>query len=157
MSKLKLKRNNNNTYRIMFICITLIIISSIFLIIKMGKKINSSIIKISESESRIITKAIINKSISDNILKNYDIESLFVIQKDNNGKIQTIDLDSKKVNSFLVTVNSIVNNNLKDLEDGKSVILDSKNNLIFNSRIISNKKGIIFSISNRVSSNTSTI
>ncbi len=145
MKKIKLKKKNNKAI-LFIICIFTIIIISFVMINKIGKKINTSLIKVAENESKKITKLIVNKSVSDYALKDINTQDVFIVEKKTDGSIQTIDLNSKKINIILNKVNEIVYKNLKDLEYGKSIILDSQNDLMINSNIISNKKGVIFNI-----------
>ena len=146
MKKIKLKKKKNNKTIFFIICFFIIIMSSLIILNKLGKKINTSLIKISESESKKITKIIVNKSVSDYVLKDINTQDVFIVDKKPDGLIQSIDLDSNKVNMILNKVNEIVYSNLKELEIGESNILNSCNDLILNSKIISNKKGVIFNI-----------
>ena len=155
MKKIKQKRRKHNKIRFFIICVFLIIIISLFFINKLGKRINESLIKISEIESKKITKYVINKSISNYILTDNDLKNIFIMEKDSSGNIQTIDLDSKKINTILNNINSIVNKNLIELERGESSLLELNNDLLSNNRFISNKKGVIFYIPIGLSFNNS--
>lgn len=146
MNKIKLKSKRKNRLSFFIISIFIILITSFILVIKLGKKINTSLVKISEVESKRITKLLLNKSVSDYISNNTDSTDMFAIEKNSRGDIQMVDLNSKSINEFLNNINIIVNKHLKELENGESSILDLHSDLITNSNIISNKKGIIFQI-----------
>ena len=110
------------------------------------QKINNKILLISEIEVSKISKTVINESVNKTISDNVDISELFHIEKDNAGNIQMIDFNSQVVNEMLDVVNENVKKYFIELENGKSSIVDVRNNLITNTAIVSSKQGIIFEI-----------
>ena len=128
------------------ITIIFMFISISLLIYLLGRKINDKIFLISEIEVSKISKTVINESVNKTISDNVDISELFHIEKDNSGNIQMIDFDSQVVNEMLDVVNENVKKYFIELENGKSSIVDVKNNLITNTAIVSSKQGIIFEI-----------
>ena len=110
-----------------------------------SNRISNDFYEISCIEATKLSKNIITESINETVLKNIDINSFFSIERDNNGKIQSVDFNTKKTNEIQLLINSNVKKYLKELENGESSIIDVKKNLITND-YISNKKGIFFDI-----------
>ena len=147
MKKLKLRKKSTTDRGKMFLITIIVMFISISLLIYLlGRKINDKIFLISEIEVSKISKTVINESVNKTISDNVDISELFHIEKDNSGNIQMIDFDSQVVNEMLDVVNENVKKYFIELENGKSSIVDVKNNLITNTAIVSSKQGIIFEI-----------
>lgn len=131
---------------IFLVTIIFMLISICLLIYFLGRKINNKILLISEIEVSKISKTVINESVNKTISDNVDISELFHIEKNNAGNIQMIDFNSQVVNEMLDVVNENVKKYFIELENGKSSIVDVRNNLITNTAIVSSKQGIIFEI-----------
>lgn len=147
MKKIRLK-NKKHKYRlnIFILMLIIIVICSLYLIRLAGRKINNKIIAISEVEILNISKRIISESINNVVLKDFDTDIMFVIQKNSNGQIELIDLNSKYVNELLLLVNKNVTNYLNELNYGRSSLIDLKKNIVTSTGLLSDKEGIIFEI-----------
>ena len=156
MKKLKLKKHKNFTKKkILIITISTIIVMALILSLKLGKRINKKILKYSEIEVTKISKIIVNEAVTEEIAKKININDLFIIEKNSNGNIQMIDFDSNVFNDIISSINKNVYKYFKELETGNSSIINTKQNLITNTNIISNKKGIVFEIPMGVMMNNS--
>lgn len=95
----------------------LAIISSFFFIKLMGEKMNPVIYKYSSAEVQRFTTILLNHSVNETIVDKID-EELFKIEKDQTGKIQTLDYNTKEVNKLLEEITKNVQNDLLNLEQG---------------------------------------
>jgi len=112
--RLKIKKSN------LIILIIIGIILSIFFTMRfINMKVNPVLIDFAELESRKLASIVINNAISQNITQNIDVDELFLITRDNDGNIKTMDFNPITVNKILTQTTSSVQNNLKyiDKED----------------------------------------
>jgi len=93
------------------------IFSSFFLIKVMSKKINPVIYKYSSAEVERFTTILLNHSVNETIVDKID-EELFKVEKDQAGKIQTLDYNTKEVNKLLEDITKNVQKDLLNLEHG---------------------------------------
>lgn len=135
----KPKRRN-----IIVIIFMFFLISLFFVLRYINNKISPIILNYAELELRQISSLIINSSVKENT-KNMNLDELFVVTKDNNGEIKTIDFNPIEVNELLSIVTENIQHNLKKLEEGDVDELSS-----FDSNYLGSKeklkKGIIFEI-----------
>lgn len=107
-------------FKLKNILIHLIIISiilSLVLIKYYTTKIEPSITKYAESETKRIITLIINNSIHDYTKNNIKQENIFTV--DNNNNISTINLNTEELNKITDSINIIIGKNIKLVEDGK--------------------------------------
>ena len=96
-------------------------------------------------EAKNISSFILNKAISKNISSILNREELFIISKDNNNEINTIDFNPIVVNKVLSEVTEIIHSSLKKLEEGKTDDLELPESSYL-SNYLKRKEGIIFEI-----------
>lgn len=138
-------KNKNNKKNILIMIIVGIVFTIVLLLNYIGKKISPVILNYAELEARKFSSLIINSSISKNISNSINIDDLFVVTKNSNNEISTIDFNPIEVNNLLVKTTELIQNNLKKLEEGRidelelpsTSYLSDKNSL---------EKGIIFEI-----------
>jgi len=139
--RLKIKKSN------LIILIIIGIILSIFFTMRfINMKVNPVLIDFAELESRKLASIVINNAISQNITQNIDVDELFLITRDNDGNIKTMDFNPITVNKILTQTTTSVQNNLKYIEQGRLELLeiDSKVLLDYDSNNL--KQGIIYEI-----------
>lgn len=146
MKKMLLKKKKRLSIKLFLIVVMLIIITVFILFIKLGNVVNSLIFNLSEIEVKRLSKIILNESINKTLLDYSEANDLLIVSKSENGNIKEIDMDSAKANKMLLLINSNINTYIKELESGKSSLIDIKNSLTTNKRIFSNKPGVIFEI-----------
>lgn len=146
MQRLKLKNKKNKRISFFIITVLFIAILTILLVFNVGKRVNDYILNFSEVHATKISKILVNEAVNKTVIDYLDLDSLFVVEKNNQGNIQMIDLNSKTVNEILDLININVTNYMKELESGKSSIIDIEQNLITNTNISSQKEGIIFEV-----------
>lgn len=110
-----------------------------------NKKVSPVILNYAELEARKLATLVINSAISKNISNKIKSDEIFLITKDSNNQISTIDFNPAIVNNILTETTTVIQKELKKIEDGE--VDDIKN---FDLDYISNnnklKKGIIFEI-----------
>ena len=126
--------------------IIFIFVAITILLIKVGKSVSTFLLDLSEIEVKMISKEILVEAVNKVLIDNIDTSDLFIITKDDRGQIKTIDINSKKANQILMVLNTEVNQYIKELEFGRSSIIDIENNLATNQKISSGKSGLIFEI-----------
>lgn len=134
---------------IKFFLILIIILIPINLILNyINKKISPKLTNYAELEIRKISNLIITKSITKESLEKININDIFIINKNNNNEILTVDLDTIKINNLIREATINIEENLKQLELGnineynelkKGVVLEIPlgqiyNNFLLNSR-----------------------
>lgn len=120
----------------------LIFISLVFIINFIGNKITPGVVSYAETELEKFTTRIINSVISTEI-KDISLEELFIITKDNNDYIKTIDYNPIVVNGVLSNITTKVDRLLRNVENGEN-LFELSNDILENYDIEKLKKGIIF-------------
>jgi len=107
------------------IIVAIVLFISIFMVLKLiNKKVNPVLLDYAELESRKLASIIINNAIAKNVTENINIDELFLITRDSNGEIKTIDFNPITVNKILTQTTNSVQVNLKYIEQGKVELLD---------------------------------
>ena len=105
--------------KFVFFLIGTFILCVILIFIWIQHTVNPILLRYGESEIQKISKAIMNASVNQQVTENLDVDELFIISKNNDGEINTIDFDPVIVNRVLSMITANVQTNLKLLEDGK--------------------------------------
>ena len=140
----RFKKRKHISFKINIFVLSIItlIITLILLINFIGNKITPGVISYAETELEKFTTRIINSVISSE-LKNASLEDLFIITKDNNEYIKTIDYNPIVVSSILANITTKVENTLRSVEKGEN-LFELSNDILENYDIEKLKKGIIF-------------
>lgn len=146
MQRLKLKKKKNKRLSFFIVTIFFIVIFTIVLVFYVGKRVNDYILEFSEVHVTKISKTLVNEAVNQTVINYLEVDSLFVVEKNNAGNIEMIDLNSKAVNEFLDLISLNVTNYMKELEEGKSSIIDIDKNIVTNTNISTKKEGIIFEV-----------
>lgn len=139
------KKRKKNTLLIIII-ITICIIASVSLFIKYYSTKAVPILKsYAQSEVKKLTILIINKSITKQ-LYNIDTEEIFTVIYNDKGEITLIDFNSKASAKILSTITSLVELNLRAVEEGKIDMLELPDNSLSDYNMDLLEKGIIVNI-----------
>ena len=140
------KQEHEWTKKKVFLFVMCILMMSIILSITwVGRKANPILLRYGEAEIQKISKTIMNKAVSKKVTESLNVDELFIISKDNNGEINTIDFDPVVVNKVLTMVTTSVQENLKHLENGTIDQMDVADVLLnYDKKKL--KKGIIYEI-----------
>lgn len=145
MKKIQLKKRKKSRRKMFLIVVVLILFSLTTVLLRLNH-VGDFILDVSEVEVKKITKRVLNESINKILLDYSEVNNLFVVEKDERGSIKAIDIDSSKSNRMLLLVNESINTYMRELENGKSSLIDIKNSLTTNKKIFSTKPGVILEI-----------
>lgn len=119
---MKLKKNKKIRNKII-ISLFFIFIFSILLIYYISNKVMPRLLVISENIVKEEGINLVSKNVSDNIIKLLDNKELFIIDKDNDGNIESIDYDTKTVNEILSVASKTVLDNYETYKKDKDNIV----------------------------------
>lgn len=149
--KRKRKKKILNTIIIVFIFLVLCIILFINFY---SKKAKDTLVTVASSETRKITILIINKAITKQMSTSWN-DDIFDVVYNNAGEIILIDFNSKNTSKILSTVTSLIELNLRAIEEGKVDMLELPLNSLEAYDMDLLNKGIITYIPFGVISNSS--
>lgn len=130
---------------VIFIVIMLIIMIVLTLNF-ISLKVNPVLLDYAQMEARKIASIIINDAVNQKITNDIDIEELFIITRDTNNEVKTIDFNPIVVNQILTETTILVQSNLRYLEQGKVDMLNLMNNALIDYNQDKLKQGIIYEI-----------
>ena len=131
-----------NNIIIIFICV---LILAIYLIKIFYDKAMPLFLEYSSIETDKLISLIVSSKVTEEVSNNIDIDKLFIMSKDSDGNIKSIDFNSKLVNEVLVKSSRVAEQNLKYLESGNIDKLNGLNlNKYSNGIIYYIPSGIIF-------------
>lgn len=128
---LKRKNKRNNILFLILLIITLVIILSFIFINYYSKKAYPILKSYAEAETKKLTILIINKAVTKQ-LYNMDVEELFKVTYNKDGEIILIDFDTKKTSKILSNMTSLVELNMRAVEEGKIDMLELPENSLSN-------------------------
>ena len=128
---LKRKNKRNNILFLILLIITLVIILSFIFINYYSKKAYPILKSYAEAETKKLTILIINKAVTKQ-LYNMDAEELFKVTYNKDGEIILIDFDTKKTSKILSNMTSLVELNMRAVEEGKIDMLELPENSLSN-------------------------
>lgn len=135
----------NKINLVIFIVIILIIMIVLTLNF-ISLKVNPVLLDYAQMEARKIASIIINDAVNQKITNDIDIEELFIITRDTNNEVKTIDFNPIVVNQILTETTILVQSNLRYLEQGKVDMLNLTNNALIDYNQDKLKQGIIYEI-----------
>lgn len=110
----KITRKNLIVLTFLFL-ITCIFFSFIYI----NNKISPILLEYAETEVSKLTSVLLGKAVTTEINDIIDIDNLYVVEKDAEGNIQSIDYNSKEVNKILIASVTAISTNIKYLSEGK--------------------------------------
>ena len=132
MRKMHVKRKKKFN---LLIFLSILIILTLFLSFKiLNKKSRNIFLEYSIIQTKKVVSKIIIDSINNDVLNSIDTNNLFIVLKNTNNKIESIDINSKYINSILNNSSKLLDNNLNKLEKEKAVFYLP----LFNNSILSN-------------------
>jgi len=114
-SKKRKKINIINIIIILIITILFCLYNSLKFI---NKTLSPRLMTYAELEVKKISSIIINKAVTKHAVTDMNIENLFIITRNNNNEILTIDFNTVTLNKVLTQTTNSVQLSLKKLEDG---------------------------------------
>lgn len=128
---LKRKNKKNNILFLILLTITLVIILSFMFIKYYSNKAYPILKSYAEAETKKLTILIINKAVTKQ-LYNMDVEELFKVTYNKDGEIILIDFDTKKTSKILSNMTSLIELNMRAVEEGKIDMLELPENSLSN-------------------------
>ncbi|MDD3392769.1 MAG: sporulation protein YunB [Bacilli bacterium] len=137
----KLKKSNLIAIVIIFLALTISLAFSFI-----NNKISPVLMDYAKLELTKFSNIIINNAIANQIDEDIDITELFIIAKNEDGEITTIDFNPLVVNRLLTIITTNIQNNLSYAEQGKIDMLSIEETSLSNYNLSKLKQGIIFEI-----------
>ena len=135
----------------------LIIITVIFLINIIGKKITPILMTYAEKKAKSIATIMITEAVNNNVFKDMNKEDLFIEKKDSSGNNVSTDFNPVIVNTVLNKITIYVQNYLEQLESGGIDELELSSTILSSYDLEKLKKGIIYEIPSGIVFNNSLI
>ena len=120
--RIKIKKKhiyNLKIYQMIIIFIFLLILASNIWIDKFGNKLKKNIINYVETEVYKIASYVVNKSVDLEDIYKFNIDKLFIINRNSDDKIESIDFNTVLVNAIIIDISKKIQLNLKYLEKGQ--------------------------------------
>ena len=116
---LRKKRIIFNKSNILIFSLLFLFISVILVLQFISSRITPGLMEYAEIQAKKFVTLLINSAVTESIGEDLDADSLFLITKDSNGEIRSIDLDPVKVNRLLSNTTNSVQVNLQHIERGE--------------------------------------
>ncbi len=110
-----------------------------------GKLIDDKMADYVTEEVDKVSKILIRKILNDNFWNDISLDDLFVVNKNESGEIDLIDLNTKKVNDILGKSNSIILYYFNEFDKG-NVELINKYSDVFNRYMVGEKSGLFINV-----------
>lgn len=136
-------QNRNSKGNIILIVMVLIILSLIFAFRVINKKVTPILMEYAELQVGRMATQVIRQAVSQEVTDKISVDDLFLITRDSNGEIKTIDLNPINVNRMTGLVTEKVSDYLTKVEIGEIDNLNLSAELFDSKKV---KKGIIFEI-----------
>lgn len=147
MKRIKLKRRRPfKKINALIIIIVLMIIVIILLLSYVNKKISPVLLNFAEIETTKLANLIINRAINRQVANAINMEEMFVVIKNDEGEIQTIDFNPAVVNKILSTTVNSIQIYLKAIEQGNIDLIELPEEILIEYDREKLKKGIIYEI-----------
>lgn len=121
MKKIYLKKNKKKHNKIIIFIMILALISllSELMLKYINKNISPKLIEYASAELKKTSNIIISKALTEKEIKKFNIENLFIITKNEKNEILTVDLNTPLINEIVFQATDKIQENLKQLEQGK--------------------------------------
>lgn len=151
------KNRKSKTINKIILVILLLILCIILTFRFINKKVSPILFSYAESSVKKLTNLVINRAISKQLTEELNIDDLFIITKDKDNQIKTIDFNPILVNKTLTVITNNIQLNLKYLEEGKIDLLELPDNIDIDIDEKKISKGIIYEIPSGVIFNNSVL
>lgn len=140
------KRKNKKKKNFLFFTLLIMAVAVFLMINFIGKTIGSKLMEYAKVEVGRIARYVVNYSVSSNNIKEMAAKDLFVVNKNRNDEIQTVDFDPVMINEILNSITENVINNFKAIESGNLEVINLSNGFLINTDVDKLKQGIITEI-----------
>lgn len=147
--------NKKRKINVWILIVIFLLISIILLLQFISKKISPGLMEYAELQTKKLVTLMINSAVTESIGDDLKADSLFLITKDSNGEIRSIDLDPVKVNRLLSNTTNSIQVNFRYIESGEIEKLSLMDDKLLEYDKNDLKKGIIGNIPTGVIFNNS--
>lgn len=144
--KFQLKKKKRSKLYLWISVLILVCGCTYFVIDFIGRVLGNNLIKYAETEVGRIARYVVNYAVTTQNIKDLKFNDLFIVTKNNNDEIQTIDFDPVVVNTVLNAITETVLSHFKAIEEGNLEVIDLSNSLLINVDIDKLKQGIVVEI-----------
>lgn len=138
------KKKNSNIILKLIVIIIMGIFCAFLLVNYFSKNINPFFMTYAEDEVTRFVSLVVNESINNDIIEEFDDDKIFEIVRNDEGEIQLISYNAKNVNILLNNFAVIIQENLKALEMGEFDTIESDYLSEYDKELL--KQGIICEI-----------
>lgn len=135
------RKSNILLFSLLFLFISIIL--SLYFI---SARITPGLMEYAELQAKKFVTLLINSAVTESIGEDLEADSLFLITKDVNGEIRSIDLDPIKVNRLLSNTTNSIQVNLQHIERGEVDKLTLMDDVLKDYNPNDLKKGVIGNI-----------
>ena len=131
----------------LLITFILLIIFTFIILVFLSNKVMPLYMNYSEAEMKRVVTTVINKSVTEEVTNQLEVDSLFVLKKENDNTI-IVDFDPVIVNRVMSKISDVVYNNLKLISKKDKLTLEKYNldesyfyipsGIIFNTTMLNN-------------------
>lgn len=139
------------------IIILIVIITVVFSINLIGKKITPILMIYAEKKAKSIATIMITEAVNNNVFNDMSKNDLFIETKDQDGNIISTDFNPVIVNKILNKITIYVQNYLEQLESGRIEELELSSTILSSYDLEKLKKGVIYEIPSGIVFNNSLI
>ena len=142
---IKRRKKKKNGFLIAIVIFIFLVMFIILFINYYSKKSSDLLMSYAESEIRKLTILVINKSITKQ-MNDIWVNDIFDVVYNDNGEIILIDFNSKSTSKILSTITSLIELNLRAVEEGKIDMIELPQNSLDSYDMDLLEKGIILEI-----------
>ena len=143
--KLKKEKKKKKKFCLLIIIFIMIITSTFYFIYYYSNKSIPLLLAYAEAETKKLTILVINKAVTKQI-NNIEVSEVFDIHYNDDGEIQLIEFNSQNTAKILSIMSSLVELNLRAIEEGKIDMLELPENSLSEYNLELLDKGIILEI-----------
>ena len=140
--KLKKEKKKKKKFCLLIIIFIMIITSTFYFIYYYSNKSIPLLLAYAEAETKKLTILVINKAVTKQI-NNIEVSEVFDIHYNDDGEIQLIDFNSQNTAKILSIMTSLVELNLRAIEEGKIDMLELPENSLSEYNLELLDKGIV--------------
>ncbi len=145
--KIKLKNKKHKYKKVLFFLTIIFIIVGTYLTINyVGNRLGKKLLEYASNEVGRIARYVVNYACSTDDIKELEFNDLFVMTKNQNDEIKTIDFNPIVVNNILNAVTKNVIKYFKALEEGNLEVINLKDNFFIKTDLDKLKEGIVVEI-----------
>ncbi len=143
---LKTKYKKKKKSNLLLFAVIFVFICTYFVIDFVGRILGNNLIKYAEVEVGRIARYVVNYAVTTKNIKELEFNDLFIVTKNNNDEIQTVDFDPVVVNTVLNAITETVIAHFKAIEEGELDVIDLSNSFLINTDIDKLRQGIVAEI-----------